>query len=289
MATSVAQGFNELRDRFPLTQIQSESANTKVANIRDFLNEKFFMAESAITIGSYARGSIIRVERDVDILAPLNYPKYKETYDGDPQAFLYMVRDALNAKFGSTTVSSKKVAVKLDFTAIAIDVVPCFRRQGGGYLMPNGSGDWMSTNPPFHTTLMKAANDQHEAKLIPLVKLMKFWNIANGHHLSSLHIELMTERMWRGVNFGERLYSTLLCETLKAMPGWVGKLFPDPWESGHSIDIGLSADERAKAIRMLNEDAERSRKAEEFRKSGEIKKAYECWAIIFNHQFPTYG
>lgn len=70
MATSVAQGFNELRDRFPLTKIQSELDNTKVANIKDFFNEKFFMAESAITIGSYARGSIIRVKRDVDILTP---------------------------------------------------------------------------------------------------------------------------------------------------------------------------------------------------------------------------
>ena len=62
--------------------------------------------------------------------------------------------------------------------------------------MPNGSVNWMSTNSPFHTTLMKDVNDQHEAKLRPLVKLMKFWNIANDHHLSSLYIELMTERMW---------------------------------------------------------------------------------------------
>jgi len=289
MATSVVEGFNELRDRFPLTQIQSESAKTKVATIRDFFKEKFVMAESAITIGSYARGSIIRVERDVDILAPLSYSKYKESYDDDSKAFLYMVRDALNVKFGSTTVSSKKVAVKLDFTSIAVDVVPCFRRQGGGYLMPNGSGSWMSTNPPFHTELMKAANDEHDAKLRPLVKLMKFWNVANGHHLSSLHVELMTERMWRGVNFGARLYSSLVCESLKAMPGWVGKAFADPWESGHAIDIALSTDERAKAIRMLNEDAERSRKAEEFRKSGKIEEAFECWSIIFNHQFPAYG
>ena len=289
MATSVVEGFNELRDRFLLTQNQSESAKTKVASIKSFFNEQFVMAESAITVGSYARGSIIRVERDVDILAPLSYPKYRETYDDDSQAFLYMVRDALNAKFGSTTVSSKKVAVKLDFTSIAVDVVPCFVRQGGGYFMPNGSGKWMATNPPFHTTFMNEANAEHDAKLRPLVKLMKFWNIANGHHLSSLHVELMTERMWRGVNFGDRLYSTLVCETLKAMPGWAGKQFPDPWESGHSIDSALSADEQAKAIRMLNEDADRSRKAEEFRKDGKVEEAFECWAIIFNHEFPAYG
>jgi tRNA nucleotidyltransferase (CCA-adding enzyme) len=96
------------------------------------------MAESAITVGSYARGSIIRIESDIDILAPLDYPTYKETYDNDSQAFLYMVRDSLNKKFGSTSVSSKKVAVKLDFSSITVDVVPCFRRDGGGFFMPDG-------------------------------------------------------------------------------------------------------------------------------------------------------
>ena len=289
MATTVTQGFNELRDRFPMTQIQSDSAKVKVDSIKQFFNDKFVMAESAITIGSYARSSIIRVERDIDILVPLSYPHYKDTYNHDPQAFLYMVRDALNTKFGSTTVSSKKVAVKLDFSTIAVDVVPCFKRQGGGYLMPSGSGNWKATNPPFHTNLMKEANVQHSDKLRPLVKLMKFWNITNGHHLSSLHVELMTERMWRGVDFGERLYSTLVRDSLKAMPGWLGNSFSDPWEFGSAIDFDLSGDERAKVIRMLTEDAERSRKAEEYRVNGHVEEAFSCWEIIYNHEFPVYG
>lgn len=289
MATSVAQAFNELRDGFALTQIQSESAKTKILNIKDFFGEEFTMAEPAITVGSYARGSIIRIERDIDILAPLNYSTYKETYDNDPQAFLYMVRDSLNKEFGSTSVSSKKVAVKLDFSSITVDVVPCFRRDGGGFFMPDGSGNWMATNPIFHTIFMNQANNQHDAKLRPLVKLMKFWNIRNGHHLSSLHVELMIERIWRDSSFGESLYSHLVYESLKCMAGWAQSSFPDPWEPGKSIDVNLSSDDRSLAVRLLNEDTENARKAEEFRKNGQIEEAFERWSVIFRKEFPAYG
>jgi len=290
MATSVTAGFNEMRDGFPLTKIQNDSAATKFANIRDFFNEKFTMAEPAIAVGSCARGSIIRIERDIDILAPISYSTYKKTtYDRDSQAFLYMVRDALNNKFGTTSVSSKRVAVKLDFSTIAVDVVPCFRREGGCYFMPDGSGAWMPTNPPFHTEFMRAANAKHQLRLRPLVKLMKFWNISNGHHLSSLHVELMTERIWRDSNFRESLYSQLVFESLKCMASWTKTPFSDPWDQGHAIDVNLPSKERALAIRMLNEDAENARKAEEFRKNGQIEQAFDRWAVIFNHKFPAFG
>jgi hypothetical protein len=200
-----------------------------------------------------------------------------------------MVRDALNEEFGSTTVSSKKVAVKLDFSTFAVDVVPCFNRSGGGYFMPNGNGGWMATNPPFHTEFMRLANISHDYKLKVLVKLMKFWNIANGHHLSSLHVELMTEKIWRNSDFEENLYSYLVAETLRCMESWTRSSFADPWESGNAIDVQLSSDERDMAVRMLNEDAENARKAEEFRKNGQIEKAFERWGVIYHHQFPAYG
>jgi hypothetical protein len=239
------------------------------------------MAEGPITIGSYARNSIVRSERDIDVLAPLDYPYYKPTYDDKPQEMLYMVRDALNKEYGSTTVSSQKVAVKLNFTDITVDVVPCFRRKDGGYLMSNGSGGWMGTNPPFHTALMLESNTKHQHYLRPVVKFMKFWNNCNGHHLSSLHVELMTWRIWRDGDLAKYVsdhnYSGAVADTLRCMSSWTKVKFPDPWDSGNSsksIDSYLRTDERALALRMLEQDASNSKQAEEYRKNGEIEKAF---------------
>ena len=292
MATSVYAGFNELLSRLQLTDNQRESANTKVAAIKKFLKDDFAMAEAPITIGSYARNSIVRTERDIDILAPLNYPHYKATYDNKPQEMLYMVRDALNDEYGSTTVSSQKVAVKLKFTDITVDVVPCFRREGGGYLMPNGGGGWMGTNPPFHTGLMSESNTKHGNYLRPVVKFMKFWNNCNGHHLSSLHVELMTQRVWRDSDLSKYSYSRAAAETLRCMPSWTKVSFADPWDSGkssRSIDSYLKAGERARAVRMLEQDATNSKQAEEYLNKGQAEKAFERWQVVFGQQFPAYG
>jgi hypothetical protein len=296
MATSVSAGFNELLSRLQLTDNQKESAKKRVAAIKKFFKEEFVMAEGPITIGSYARNSIIRSERDIDILAPLNYPHYKATYDNKPQEMLYMVRDALNDEYGSTTVSSQKVAVKLNFTDITVDVVPCFRREGGGYFMPNASGGWMATNPPFHNELMSESNTKHGNYLRPVVKFMKFWNNCNGHHLSSLHVELMTWRIWRDGDLAQYItnhnYSGAVADTLRCMQSWAKVTFPDPWDSGEnskSIDLYLSANERALAVRMLEQDASNSKQAEDYRKNGRIDKAFERWQVVFGQKFPAYG
>src|SRR5665213_2217192 len=184
MATSVDKAFEDLLARFVLTADQSSTAKARISTLTDFFNKEFVMAQPIVKIGSFARNTLIRVERDIDLLAPLSYSHYKASYDHKPQELLYMVRNALNERYASTTVSSKKVAIKLDFSSIIVDIVPCFTRQGGGFFMPHGSGEWMATNPPYHTALMSDADAKHNNFLKPVVKFMKFWNIRNGYHLS---------------------------------------------------------------------------------------------------------
>jgi hypothetical protein len=53
--------------------------------------------------------------------------------------------------------------------------------------------------------------------------------------------------------------------------------------------VNLSSDDRSSAVRLLNEDAENARKAEEFRKNGQIEEAFESWSVIFRKEFPAYG
>jgi hypothetical protein len=185
-------------------------------------------------------------------------------------------------------VSTKQVAIKIDYSDITADVVPCFQRQGGGYFMPDGRGGWRATNPPFHSTLMKDADDNNNQRLKPLARLMKAWNIANGGHLASIHVELMVERMWRGVQIGSTT-SQVVTSTLKTMPNWLDTYFADPWPDGRPIDEQLSAADRATAGRMLRKDAGQAAEAEGDRVAGRTQKAFERWGVVFRGQFPSYG
>jgi hypothetical protein len=290
MATTVVGAFDELRGRLAFTAAQKLTAQAHINGLVSFCKDAFVLAPAgAYATGSYRRSTMVRWTRDVDVMATLSVPKYDPVYGRDSSKFLYMVRDALNEEYGSTTVSSKRVAVKLDFSDIVADVVPCLPRQGGGFLMPDGSGAWRATNPPVHTRLMSEADEAKDQRLKPLVKLMKAWNIANGHHLSSIHVELMVEAMWRDTSVVSAPYPSAVAKSLKAMPGWLGSSFPDPWPHGRAVDADLSMSDRQTAIRMLKEDAAGAEEAELNRPMGHDKEAIERWQVIYRNRFPAYG
>ena len=290
MATTVIAALNDLHGRQGLTSAQQNTATTRVGSLRTFFANNFTMREAVFAIGSYKRETICADERDIDLMAclePYGTTDYWASYKNDSKAFLYWVRDRLNDRYYATKVSSRKVCVKLDFSNIVTDVTPCFPRSGGGYLMPDGSGGWMATNPPFHADFMTDANRNLDWKLKPIVRLIKAWNIANSHHLSSFHVELMVERIHRGTTI--RSHPEEVAYTLGKLPALVRSSFSDPWSGGSRIDGYLAADTRALVVRMLEDDAERAEKAEEYRKAGQTEKAFDRWKIIYRHTFPTYG
>ena len=288
MAKTVSAGFVELLNRLALTADQAATASTRATAVKDFLDATFTMRERAFTIGSYRRGTLIRPERDIDLLAPLSYATYKDRYDGDSRAFLYFVRDKFNERYAKTKVSARQVAVVLDFTVISTDVVPAFKRNGGGFFIPNGKKGWSATNPQYHTRLINDRDAALNNRLKPLIRLMKFWNIQNGGHLRSFHVELMILRMWQSVS-SLPVYANAVMQSIGAMRGWLKSEFPDPWEGGGTIDGYLSSEARAKVIRMLDHDAKASAEAEDYRKAEKVEKAFERWAVIFHHEFPAYG
>lgn len=287
MPTTVIGGFNELLERLALTDDQRSTASTRISGIRDCFSDTFAMDERVSTIGSYARGTLVRWERDVDLIAPLSVTNYWERYKDNSRDFLYMVRNKLNDEYATTKVSSRQVAAVLDFTVIRCDVVPAFRRQGGGYLIPNGAGGWQATNPPYHQHFMKNADDAHNDKLKPLVKLMKAWKIANKLSVSSLHMELLTEQLWRNGTMGDR--PSAVASTLGRLPTWLQYSFTDPWTSGGFIDAQLGATDRATAIKTAELDAKSSATAETARNDGRTQDAFGAWDSVYRKMFPANG
>jgi len=287
MATTVNGGFNELIDRLALTEEQRSTASTRVASIRDIFDGRFTMAERVFTIGSYARGTLVRWERDVDLLASVSAEEYWERYRYNSRDFLYWVRDTLNDYYATTDVSSRQIAVVLDFSVIRCEVVPAFNRLGGGYLIPDGSGGWQATNPPHHRTLMREADERHGGKLKPLVKLMKAWKMANELSVSSLHIELLTEQLWRNGTLGDR--PSAVSSTLAQLPTWLQFSLADPWPSGSAIDTQLRQADRQASIKTAQSDAASASTSEVARTDGRTKDAFAEWNTVYRGKFPVYG
>lgn len=290
MATTVVSAFDTLLGRQRLSTAQEETAAGRVAGLGAFFDRNFDMAVPVFAVGSYERSTICAGERDIDLMAPIapdGASRCWERFRNDSRAFLYWVRDQLNARYGATKVSSRQVCVKLDFTQIVTDVAPCFPRVGGGYLMPDGARGWMATNPPYHAELITSANREHDWKLKPLIRLVKAWNIANGHHLSSFHTELMVEGIKRNRTIGN--WPSEVAVVLQYLPDWVQGSFADPWLSGRRLDDYLPYDTRQMVIRMLESHAKAAVEAEKYRAAGKMEAAFKRWSVVYRHTFPSYG
>jgi hypothetical protein len=289
MPKKILAAFDELLTRLALTDEQTKVASARHTNLRDFLSGRFTLNQednNPWITGSYSRQTIIRQDRDIDIMAAFSVGKYWDTYKSKSAAMVQLVRDALDKQYGASKVSSSGAAVVMDMTTFNVDVVPVFPRNGEGYLVSNGSNGWKATNPPFHFRLMRDRNGK-DTSLKPLFRIMKFWNQCNDELLESFHLEMMIERMWREHNIGS--YPHGVAETLRVLPGWINDTFNDPWAPGGRIDTYLSDADRKKAAGHASADAASSAEAEKLRTAGNDAAAFDYWQKVFRKQFPAYG
>lgn len=286
MPRTVLAAFDQLLTDLELTDDQQKIGAIRQTALRDFLKGRFKLAEDPVLVGSYSRRTIVRRDRDIDIMVSMDVSTYWKTYEQNSSGLVYQVREALNKQYGKSDVSTSGAAVVMQTSMFNVDVVPVFRRNGGGYLLADGAKRWKATNPPYHYDLMETRN-KADPNLKPLVKLVKYWNIVNDARLESFHLEMAVEQMWRKGKIGP--YPQALAQTLKVLPAYVQGPVSDPWDAGGRIDGYLTDDTRKRALQMASSDTTSSANAEALRAQGNERAAFEQWQVVFHKGFPAFG
>jgi hypothetical protein len=117
----------------------------------------------------------------------------------------------LKRRFPHTKIKPKGQAVTVQMTqganavsdGLGYDIVPCFslssRQQGelGFYLMPDGHGGWIRTNPRYDSFMADLLQKEHNGLFRKVVKLLKYWNAEQlNSKLNSYFIELTIARIF---------------------------------------------------------------------------------------------
>jgi hypothetical protein len=287
MPTTIIAGFDTVRENLEITGLQSATVSTRQQNVREAV-EKEMTVISSFLAGSYQRSTMIAplADADIDIFIVLDasyFTKYK------PAARLDRVRTVLLKTYTKTPkISRNGQAVMITFTDFKVDVVPCYNRQGGGYLIPNSFADeWISTNPPAHESHTTVSNKAHNGDAVPLIKMIRGWNREINLAFSGFYLELMTIDVLTNVeisNFssGVRFVFDKGREKIKykqsdpaGYGGWVNGL-----NTVSTVQEGVS---------RFTTAYNRAVKAEEFANAGKLADAYAEWRKIFGGYFPAYG
>lgn len=208
----------------------------------------------------------------------------------------------LKRRFPQTKVRPNGQAVSVRMThgeslssdGLGYDVVPCFslspHQQGDRqfYLMPDGGGGWMRTNPKVDAARADILQDNHNKLFRKVVKLLKYWNAEylNGV-IRSYFIELSIARVfWEKAVKSESI--TLLSYGV-ALAFWavrqaVTKGSLEPWIANAPLVYPgtLLAGQRL----MLNSDTDLACAAWEDETAGRNASAAAKWKRIFGDKFP---
>src|SRR5260370_24803743 len=300
VAKTIVQGFQELRSRLEITDLQSSAVSQRHQNIREILKQELPVLEDGgdFLTGSYVRKTMIAPlkEADIDIFFVLNRSYY---YDNNQASLLDKVKSTLKKAYPNTAdMSRDEQAVTISFHDFKVDVVPAFHRMLSffvpGYLIANTiTKTWIVTNPKEHIEVWRKANKEHNGNLIPLIKMMKAWNKTKGGLLTSFHLECLILNILKG-------------ESIKDFPSTVqyvfGKarrsirypaLFPvrDPAVSDSNVGAYLNTQEKREAVLSRLETAyTRAKKAQELASRGNVQEAFTNWRYIFgDYYFPGFG
>lgn len=289
MATTVTQAFAKLKSNLEITDLQESTVSTRQQNVRAAVESDFAVLASFLT-GSYSRHTMIAPlnEADIDIFTVLHSDYYK----ADGQAnLLDKVKTVLKKTYPRTPdISRNGQAVTIQFTDFAVDVVPSFHRQGGGYLIPNSARQtWIATDPKKHVDIMSDANSKHNGDLVPLIKMIKCWNRNIDRDFHSFHLEVLALQILEGVKINN--FSSGTRYFFDKGREHVRKKNLDPAGYGDG-DVGAYLNTNPKienAVNRFETAYNRAIKAEDSESRGYISDAIGMWGKIFGNYFPSYG
>jgi hypothetical protein len=275
--------FTALLSGLEITKAQRAEAATRQKNVRSFLGDHFNLDGVPLLIGSYARDTQIRGDRDLDVLLPIHAGAYwTSSYPRNSARLVSDLVSILREHFPRTRIRHDRVAATMEMDDFAVDVVPVVRALEGFWL-PDGEGGWKRTNPLRHIELLERRNKEDPA-LKPLIKLMKHWGLRAGIS-NTFALELMVEAEWQQ----ERIpaYPVAVARTLRGLTTRLRHDLADVWPEGGVVyrPSGLLA--WGTPFLRVDRDARRAGHAVAAQNKGDDERALGDWSALFGDSWPA--
>ncbi len=286
------EAFDKFRRRLELSEVERRDAARRHAEVRECIRGGFDVKTDFLS-GSYKRHTKTKPLKDVDVLFVLG-EKEMWRRDKPPSEMLQAFEQCLKAKYSGVQICRRAVTVEFDKAyypedhegkVLSIDAVPAFESGDDEYEIPDKvTGTWIKTNPKKHKEQATAKNEEIGGQWVPLVKMIKGWNRANGKPIKpSFLIEVMAEDL---VEAPCSTYPNEVRNCFAAMEASVGDEWDDPAGLGPPVSDQMTPKlitEAKKALKEAQRKATLAARAEECGRQGE---ALRIWREILGDYFP---
>jgi predicted nucleotidyltransferase len=295
----------------------------RISRLADIRSDFPKITKDYLAFGSFARNTKVRPLDDIDIMVILNgsntteVSSYSSIYSYRLQAnntsylwqftdeygyvnstrILNRFRDGLSSisNYRNATINRRMQAVVLNLVSYAwsFDIVPAVPIGRNGtreyFLIPDGRGNWIRTDPRRDQTFITDANKRHNSNLIPLIRLLKYWNMNrySPPKIGSYYLETMIINGFKWASPISNIKNALP-DVFRNLGNAVTLTCADPKGLGPNLDESSSWDTRKKVQEVAYEMAKFADYALRDEQNNNHKSAVDWWNIIFPN-FPKYG
>ncbi len=286
---TTTQAFDKFRQRLELGDTEKKDASRRQKDVRECICEGFDLSRDFLS-GSYARHTKTKPLKDVDIMFVLG-EKEKWRREKPPLETLEAFEKRLKKTFsddGQVEIGRRSVTVEFekayypeehDGKVLSIDAV------NDEYEIPDKvTGTWIKTNPETHQQQATAKNKALDGRWVPLVKMAKGWNRANGKPIKpSFLIEVVAEDL---VEAPFSNYPDEIRNLFAAMEANVGQTWADPAALGPPVSDQMTPELISAAKTALQEAQRKATLARRAEETGRQGDALAMWRGILGDYFP---
>lgn len=193
--------------------------------------------------------------------------------------------------------SGSAVTLKLKSYSWTYDIIPAFYYGGGNgsspyYLIPNGSGGWLKTNPKLEQERVSRLNQKYNGIVLKTIRLVKYWNKRGrmpgieSYVLETIVLDYF-EKIYNSnpskfvdIHFRDVLYyiSNNIMHSVNDSKKIEGNINNLDWNEKNRIQQRAKADYQ-KASNAINFEVSEN----------DMRKAINVWRSILGDNFPIYG
>ena len=277
-----------------------------------------------LPFGSFARNTKVRPLDDIDMLVILNRQDVEVVANpGEPYTYNVRITSnssplrpyADEKGYGYSYINSTKilnrfksglqkvsnyqrseikrtgVAVVLNLSSYpwAFDIVPTIPVPDYWgttlyYLIPNGKSKWMKSDPRIDQKLVTEANKSQNSFLLPLIRVIKYWNVKSlaAPRLMAYHLETLLINAFKYGN--PAIVSNIrssIPDAFQQLARHVMYTCPDPKGLGPYLDAYLLNVDREKVRDAAIERSQYATCALDYEQKGDHAKAIKWWGYVF--------
>lgn len=200
-------------------------------------------------------------------------------------------------QYAKSDIKRNGAAAVLNLTSYtwSFDIVPGFftTPEWDGrtyYIIPDGEGHWMKTDPRIDRERTTAVNQAHDGNVLNVIRSIKYWNrrptmpTMPSYLLECIILNYYESRTYKAVSFVDLEVGSVLSYLATAILGPI----QDPKHIQGDINT-LMWDDRATILSRANSDTAKATAARAAENTKDYELSINIWREVFGSSFPKYG